>query len=79
MAGDGEDGGDGVEREDDVGELDGDEGEQEDGDSGAAVFADNEVVLAQADGMEALETAIQRGVVPSGLGAEGRTAGGRRR
>ena len=55
VAGDGEDGGDGVEREDDVGEFDGDEGEEEDGDHAAAVFEDEELVLAKADGMEAGE------------------------
>ncbi len=55
MAGDGEDGGDGVECEDDVGEFDGDEGEEEDGDHAATVFDDEELVLTKADGMQAGE------------------------
>ena len=53
MAGDGEDGGDRVEREDYVAELDGDEGEQEEGRGGTAILADDEVVLARADGVQA--------------------------
>lgn len=61
MAGDGENGGDGVEGEDDIRELDGDEGEAEDGDHAAAVFEDKEVILAEADGMDAGEP-----VEPSG-------------
>ena len=72
MASDREDGGDGVDGEDDVGELDGDEGEQEDGDGGTAVLADDEVVLARADGVDALQPGDPAGGVPSGwLGAEG--------
>jgi hypothetical protein len=55
VAGDGEDGRDGVEREDDIGEFDGDEGEKEDRDHAAPVFDDEELVLAEADGMEAGE------------------------
>ena len=55
MAGDGEDGGDGVERKDDVSEFDGDEGKQEDGRGGATFFKDDEVVLARADGMKAFK------------------------
>jgi len=55
MAGDGEDGGNGVEREDDVGEFDSDEGEEEDCDHAPSVFHDKELVLAKADGMEAGE------------------------
>ena len=53
MAGDGEDRGNGVEGEDDVGELDGEESEEEDGDPGVAVFADEELVLTETDGVDA--------------------------
>ncbi len=35
--------------------LDGDEGQQENGDGGAAIFEDEELVLTQAEGMVALE------------------------
>ena len=55
MAGDREDGGDGVEREDDVGEFDGDEGQEENRDHALAVFDDEELVLTKADGVEAGE------------------------
>jgi hypothetical protein len=55
MPGDGEDGGDGVEREDDVGEFDGDESEKEYGNHRAVLFADEKSVLAQADGVDASE------------------------
>ncbi len=53
LARDGEHGRDGVERKDDVGEFDGDEGEEKQGCGGAAILEDDEAVLAQADGMEA--------------------------
>ena len=52
VARDAEDRGDGVEREDDVGEFDGDKGEEENGDHAATVFDDEELVLAEAYGME---------------------------
>jgi len=55
LAGDGEDGGDGVEREDDIGEFDGDEGQKENGDHALAAFEDEELVLTEADGVEAGE------------------------
>jgi len=55
VPGDGEDGGDGVEGEDDVGEFDGDEGEEEDRNHAGAVFVDEETVLTKADGMNAGE------------------------
>ena len=52
---DGEDGGDGVECEDQVGEFDCDECEEEDRDHAAAVFDDEELVLTEADGVDAGE------------------------
>ena len=55
MAGDGEDGGDGVQGEDYVGEFDGDEGKAEDRHHAATVFKDEELVLAKADGVDAGE------------------------
>jgi len=53
VAGDGEDGGNRVEGEDYVAELDGDESEQQEGRGGAAILADEEAVLARADGVQA--------------------------
>ena len=53
VARDGEDGGDRVEGEDYVAELDGDESEQQEGRGGAAILADEEAVLARADGVQA--------------------------
>jgi len=55
VAGDGEHGGDGVKREDDIGDLDGDESEEENRNHAASVFAGEELVLAQADGVDAVE------------------------
>ena len=55
MAGNGEDGGDGVQGEDHVGELNGDEGEAEDRHHAAIVFNDEELVLTKADGADAGE------------------------
>ena len=61
VPGDGEHGRDGVQREDDVGELDGDEREEEDGGHAplssltGGALADKEGVLAGADGVHALE------------------------
>ena len=52
MAGDREDGGDGVEGEDYVCDFDGEEREEEDGGEATAIFDDEEFVLAQADGAE---------------------------
>lgn len=52
VAGDGEDGGDGVQGEDDVGDLDGDEAEEEHGAHAPSVLADEEAVLAEADGVD---------------------------
>ena len=51
VAGDGEDGGNGVEGEDNVGELDGDQREEEDGSPPVLVFDDEEVVLVETDGV----------------------------
>jgi len=53
VPGDGENGGDRVERKDDIGEFDREKGEKEDGDPGAAVLADEKLVLTQADGVNA--------------------------
>jgi len=55
VAGDGEDGGDRVEGEDYVAELDGDEREQKEGRGGAAILADEEAVLARTDRVQAGE------------------------
>ncbi len=55
VAGDGEDGGDRVHGEDNVAELDSDEREQQEGGGGAAILADDEAVLARADGVQAGE------------------------
>ena len=55
VTGDGEDGGDRVECKEDVGELDGEEAEEEHGGHAAAALADEELVLAEADGMDAGE------------------------
>ena len=52
MGGDGEDGGDGVEGEDYVGDLDGNEADEEHGDHSGAVFDGEEAVLAHADGVD---------------------------
>ena len=53
VAGDGENGGDGVEREDDIGEFNGKQGQEENGDHAAAIFADEKMILAEADGVDA--------------------------
>jgi hypothetical protein len=53
VAGDGEDGGNGVQGEDNIREFDGEQSEEEDSDHAAAVFADEELVLAKADRMDA--------------------------
>lgn len=78
MSGDGEDGGDGVEGEDEVGEFDGDEGEEEDGDHTATVFDDEELVLAEADGVDAGEPCDPAGWVGFVLffGGQDQTDGG---
>ncbi len=78
MAGDGEDGRDGVEGEDDVSELDGDEGEEEDGDHAVAVFVDERTCPGRRlTGWTRASQAIQRGCgSPLFCRREGR--GGRR-
>lgn len=55
VASDGEDGGNGVEGEDDVGEFDGDQGQKEDCDHALAALEDEELVLTKAYGVEAGE------------------------
>jgi hypothetical protein len=73
MTGDGENGGDGVEGEDDVGKLDGDEGEGEDGDHAAVGFANEKAVLAQTDGVnlgEPFEPARRVGFFCGAFGEE---------
>jgi len=55
MAGNREYGGNGVQGEDHIGELDGDEGESEDRHHAATAFNDEELVLAKADGVDAGE------------------------
>ncbi len=57
VMGDGEDGGDGVESEYDVGEFDGDKREQQHGDHALAVFDDEEVIGSKADRMDPGEPA----------------------
>lgn len=61
MAGDGKDGGDGVESKDDVGQLNGDESKEEDGGHPSAIFDDEKVVLTEADGVDAGEPANPAG------------------
>ena len=53
MARDGEHGGDGIEREDDVGDLDGEQGEKKHGDHAGAVFSGEEDVGAERNGVDA--------------------------
>jgi len=78
IAGNGEDSGDGVEGEDDVGDLDGDEGQQEHGDDGAAAAEDDKSVLTGADGMQAGEPGDPAGrcVGLVGLGGDDEADGG---
>lgn len=69
MAGDREDGRDGVEREDNIGKFNGDQGEEENGCHATAVLDDEEMVLAEADGVDFREPANPgRGLFTMGRG-----------